>query len=85
MLVYARLVSDLREPCSYRDFQAWRKLGVARTSNCALFTAQIGAVVRRQVLVEHRVETACFVLISVDSVLDVLGCVTRKMIYYEQD
>lgn len=59
--------------------QEQSRVGV-RTSNSALVAYQVCSLIRSKMLVEDGVEAACLVDVSVDSVLDTLGCVATEVI-----
>lgn len=59
--------------------QEQSRVGV-RTSNSALVAYQVRSLIRSKMLVEDGVEAACLVHVSVDSVLDALGCVATEVI-----
>ena len=50
------------------------------TCNCTFLANDIGPIVRCEMLIKHTVETARFILISIDTVLDTFGCIPREVI-----
>ena len=52
----------------------------ARTGDSAFFACQIRSLIRCKMLVEHRVEAARLISVSINSVLDVLGGVAVEVI-----
>lgn len=50
------------------------------TSDCTFVAHEVLLVAICEVLVEHTIQTACLILISVDAVLDVLGRIACEVI-----
>lgn len=50
------------------------------TGNSALLAHDVRAVVGCEMLVQHTIQTACFVLVAVHAVFDVLGSVAGEMV-----